>query len=261
MPSIKTVLTKERGAIEEVILLYQGERNYDNVKVGEWSAKDNLAHIVFWHESFARNVSDLVVGREPKPVEGALWEANERGVKVNKKHKVPALLKRLEKAQVVIERNISNKKIKMIPYRKGTHDYSPVEHLDVVHDHVRGHIDGVKKAMRHEAAEYIEKQKSPQKEILKRVRNIIVRALPGTDERQEWGVVTFDNGRFYIAAMKERVHIGFAIAGLSKKEIEEFDGGGKTMRHLKISTLKDVDAKKIRRLVKLVHEKSPRLTK
>ena len=66
---------------------------------------------------------------------------------------------------------------------------------------------------------YIEKQKSPQKEILKKVRRIFLETLPNPEEKMGWGVVTFGGGKFYIAAMKSRVHVGFAITGLNEEEI------------------------------------------
>ena len=103
-----------------------------------------------------------------------------------------------------------------------------------------------------EVEDYIEKQKSTQKEILKRVRKLILKTLPGCDEKMMWGVPVFAGGKFYIAAMKERVHIGFAINGLSKKEMELFEGSGKTMRHIKINSLGDIDEKKLAKLIKIV---------
>jgi uncharacterized protein YdhG (YjbR/CyaY superfamily) len=65
---------------------------------------------------------------------------------------------------------------------------------------------------------YIEKQKSPQKEILQKVRKIFHETLPNCEEKMAWGVPTFSSGKFYIAAMKNRVHVGFAITGLSEDE-------------------------------------------
>jgi hypothetical protein len=104
--------------------------------------------------------------------------------------------------------------------------------------------------------EYIEKQKSPQKEILKKLRKLFLKTLPGCEEKMTWGVVTFSEDKFYIAALKNRVHIGFAINGLSKEEISLFEGSGKTMRHIKISSLEDIDEKKIAELIKLVEKKA-----
>jgi len=41
-----------------------------------------------------------------------------------------------------------------------------------------------------------------------------------------WGVITYAAGKFYLAAMKNRVHVGFAITGLNKDEISLFEGSG-----------------------------------
>lgn len=107
-----------------------------------------------------------------------------------------------------------------------------------------------------EVRQYIEKQTSPQKEILKKVRRIFFKAIPGCDEKKAWGVIAFSKNKFYIVALKDKVNIGFSIGGLSKKEISQFEGGGKTMRHIKIRTLKDIDEKNLMTLIKLVNKKA-----
>ena len=104
--------------------------------------------------------------------------------------------------------------------------------------------------------EYIEKQKSPQKEILQSVRKVFQKTLPNCEEKSAWGVVAFAGGKFYIAAMKNRVHVGFAITGLSKEEIRLFEGSGKTMRHIKIHSMDDIDEKKLVELIKLIDKKA-----
>ena len=102
---------------------------------------------------------------------------------------------------------------------------------------------------------YIEKQQSPQREILQKLRTIIFDTFPGTDEEMKWGVPNFHNGRFYIVALKDSVNLGFAINGLSEQELAQFEGSGKTMRHVKIRTLQDIDEPKIVHLLKLVAQK------
>jgi len=104
--------------------------------------------------------------------------------------------------------------------------------------------------------DYIEKQKSPQKEILKKLREIFQKTLPICEEKIMWGVVTFAGGKFYIAAMKTRVHVGFAITGLNKEATGLFEGSGKTMRHIKISKMEDIDEKKLVKLIKMVDKKA-----
>jgi hypothetical protein len=104
--------------------------------------------------------------------------------------------------------------------------------------------------------EYIDKQKSPQKEILRRLREIFHETLPNFNEKSTWGVVTFANDKFYIAAMKNRVHVGFAISGLSKEEIKLFEGSGKTMRHIKIHSFDEIDKEKLVKLINLIEKKA-----
>ena len=103
---------------------------------------------------------------------------------------------------------------------------------------------------------YIEKQKSPQKEILQKVREIFLETLPSPEEKIAWGVVTLGRGKFYIAAMKNRVHVGFAITGLNEDEVNMFEGSGKTMRHIKIPTLKDIDENSLVKLIRMVDKKA-----
>jgi len=104
--------------------------------------------------------------------------------------------------------------------------------------------------------DYIEKQKTPQKEILQKVRKIFQKTLPESKEKMMWGVVTFAGGKFYIGAIKNRVHVGFAINGLNKKEIDLFEGSGKTMRHIKIHSLEDIDEKTLVKMIEMVDKKA-----
>jgi len=104
--------------------------------------------------------------------------------------------------------------------------------------------------------EYIEKQGSLQKEIILKVRDIFLKTLPNCEEKKTWGVVVFGKDKFYIGAIKDRVHVGFAITGLTKEEIKLFEGSGKTMRHIKIHSIDDIDEKKLVELIKMVDKKT-----
>jgi uncharacterized protein YdhG (YjbR/CyaY superfamily) len=110
--------------------------------------------------------------------------------------------------------------------------------------------------MEKQVDEYIDKQKSPLKEILQKVREIFHETLSNCEEKMAWGVPTLASGKFYIAAMKNRVHVGFAIAGLSEDEMSLFEGTGKTMRHIKIPTLESIDENRLVKLIKMVNEKA-----
>jgi hypothetical protein len=84
--------------------------------------------------------------------------------------------------------------------------------------------------------QYIEKQKSPQKEICIKLRDIILRTFPDIKEEMKWGALTFSGEKFYIGALRDYVNLGFSINGLTKEEKVLFEGSGKTMRHIKIRT-------------------------
>jgi hypothetical protein len=55
---------------------------------------------------------------------------------------------------------------------------------------------------------YIEKQKSPQKEIVERIRYQILKALPNIKEEVKMGVPWYE-GKFYVVALKDHVNLGF----------------------------------------------------
>jgi hypothetical protein len=100
---------------------------------------------------------------------------------------------------------------------------------------------------------YIEKQKSPYKEIILKLREIIVKNFPGIREQMKWGVPEYE-GRYYIVALKDHVNLGFSLKGLSPEEEKLFEGGGKTMKHIKVSSLDDIDEERIVRLLKMVKD-------
>ena len=104
--------------------------------------------------------------------------------------------------------------------------------------------------------EYIEKKPSPQKEVCRELRALILRTFPGTEEEMKWGVPVFVSGLFYVVALKDHVNLGFSIEGLSKDEIALFDGGGKTTKHIEIKDINDIDEERIVPLLRMVAGKS-----
>jgi hypothetical protein len=111
----------------------------------QWTAKDVLAHLTFWHESFARNVMDLVNGRKPTPLKGRLIELNQAGLDAMCSEMLETVMARFNFAHKVIQENILNSTLNLIPYKKGSRDYSPEEHLEIVKGHINEHIQDVRK--------------------------------------------------------------------------------------------------------------------
>jgi hypothetical protein len=99
--------------------------------------------------------------------------------------------------------------------------------------------------------EYINKQPSPQKEICMKLRELILNTT-GSKEEWKWGAPVYSNSAIYIGAFKKNVNLGFKIEGLSEDDISQLEGTGKTMRHIKIHSLEEMDEEKILRFIKLV---------
>jgi hypothetical protein len=81
-----------------------------------------------------------------------------------------------------------------------------------------------------EVETYIQKQQSPQKEICQRIRKIIRVTFPDISEKMIVGVPCYGHtkeepcGKYYIAALKDHVNVGFSLKGLSKEEKGLFVG-------------------------------------
>ena len=131
--------------VKELVAFYQQSLEFNKMVYTYWSAKDVLGHLTFWHESFARNVSDIAKGRKPNPLKGKLSEVNDLSVSSTKETTVQELLDRLEGAQKIINSHILNESILEIPYKKGSRSYTRLEHLEVVGGHLKKHLKDLKK--------------------------------------------------------------------------------------------------------------------
>ncbi len=100
-----------------------------------------------------------------------------------------------------------------------------------------------------EVDEYINRFDTEKKKILRRLRAIILKTRPNLKEEFKMGVPWY-GGLFYLVGLKDHVNMGFAFGGLKKHE-KELEGKGKYMRHIKFFTSKDIDEKKLIRLIKL----------
>ena len=108
--------------------------------------------------------------------------------------------------------------------------------------------------MSEKVSQYIEEQNSPQKEICRRLREIISKTFPSIKEEMKWGVPYYGN-LYYFVVLKTHVNLGFSIKKLNPDEIKLLEGTGKTMRHIKIKNMKDIEEEKIVKLLKMVMDK------
>jgi hypothetical protein len=111
-----------------------------------WTAKDVLCHLTFWHESFARNLLAVSRHQKPSPLKGTLAALNQLGVDTLRPESLDALVDRLLAANAVIQAEILDATIGLIPYRRGSRPYTPDEHLEVVTAHIQEHTAEISSA-------------------------------------------------------------------------------------------------------------------
>lgn len=150
METRETLRDRLNLIVEDLITTCRALSDPDAAVYEGWSAKDILGHLTFWHESFARNVNDLAHDRLPAPLRGKLSDLNQRGVDEMRPCSLDEVIGRLQAAQRTIQRNILNPGLDSIPYRKGSRDYTPEEHLSIVIDHINAHLKAIRHASTNE---------------------------------------------------------------------------------------------------------------
>jgi hypothetical protein len=146
MEARAALLAQLNETVAQLLATYQALPEPGKLVYELWSAKDVLAHLTFWHESFARNISDLAREVKPRPLKGKLIDLNQQGVDEMRPLALEQVLERFSTAHGIIQANILNPGLTLIPYKKGSRDYSPEEHLEIVIGHIQLHLKDVKAA-------------------------------------------------------------------------------------------------------------------
>jgi len=146
MKARENLLNQLNETISQLFDVYNTMSDPEFFVYEDWTAKNVLEHILFWHESFAQNVHDIVNDIKPTPLKGKYSDLNQRCFNEMRTKTVEDLLNRLDIAHRIIQENILNPKLEIIPYKKGSRDYTPNEHLDIVNEHIKEHLRGIKKA-------------------------------------------------------------------------------------------------------------------
>jgi hypothetical protein len=111
------------------------------------------------------------------------------------------------------------------------------------------------KDMNSQVEAYFSKQPQPQQEICRKLRDIILDAFPDINEGMKWGVPAFEDGLFYVVALKDHVNLGFLVKKLTDEEEKLFEGGGRTTRKIEIREIDQIDQPRIVDLLRLVKAK------
>ena len=103
--------------------------------------------------------------------------------------------------------------------------------------------------------QYLSTLASPYKELIERLRTIILRHFPTIKETVMHEGLWFES-RFYLAKIGDHVNLGVNIKGLSKEEVSLFLGTGKSMRHLKFFPDQEIDGPKLLEKLQIVYRKA-----
>ncbi|HLF07077.1 MAG TPA: DUF1801 domain-containing protein [Thermoplasmata archaeon] len=101
--------------------------------------------------------------------------------------------------------------------------------------------------------EYIAQQSAGHQTLLRTLRALIIKAVPGLEERIMWSQPVFTSGKekvvfLYVAG--DHVNFGFFRATEVKDPKKRLEGTGKGMRHVKIRGEADIDSAYFASLVK-----------
>jgi hypothetical protein len=142
--TLKGLLKLEQDIVNDLLTFFNTKHDFNKIIYTDWTAKDVLAHIAMWHESFANNIIDLINEKQLNLLKGLLYEINENGVKEYKKYTVEELKEKIINTQEKINTNIESEKLKLIPYRKNSkREYTKEEHLEIVYKHIKGHYEDI----------------------------------------------------------------------------------------------------------------------
>ena len=97
--------------------------------------------------------------------------------------------------------------------------------------------------MHNEVTNYIKNAPQEQQEIMTVIRKLIHAKVPNVMEEFKWRRPVFKQKKdfAYLVANKKHVNFGFSQFEKIKNPTDRLEGTGKTMRHVKLRTISDVD--------------------
>ena len=110
----------------------------------EWTVKDVLCHIVFWHENYAVNYKALANHGEPPLPEG-MSTINTAGVLSLRQYSIKDLIKRLQRANDSLYESIVEKKIPRMTYSRGGRIYKTEDFLIMISKHIKTHAKQIRR--------------------------------------------------------------------------------------------------------------------
>lgn len=112
--------------------------------------------------------------------------------------------------------------------------------------------------MDNKVEEYISKQISSQKEIIKKLQIIIKKTYPKWKEGFFGGSITYGAdsknkfGKAYIVGLKDHVNLGIIVKGLPENILKKLNKIGKITGNIEIKSVDKIDEKEIIQILKAV---------
>lgn len=132
------------SSIEEFIQVIKSRKS-GLMTGGAWTVKDQLCHIVFWHENYADNYKALEEHRKPTLPEG-MSTINMAGVMSLRTCATAKLITRLRIANMSLYGSIVVHKVPRMTYSKGGRTYETAGFLEMITRHINTHTKQVKRA-------------------------------------------------------------------------------------------------------------------
>ena len=97
--------------------------------------------------------------------------------------------------------------------------------------------------MNQEVTTYIENSKETNQAVLNSLRELIFSLVPNANEQFKWSrpVYTTDKDFCYLKTTKKAVTLGFFEFDKIKTNNHLIEGTGKSMRHIKIKTIEEIE--------------------
>ncbi len=112
----------------------------------EWTVKDELCHIAFWHDYYAQNYAALAAGTKPFLfVSKGGSTRNQEGVNKLKRKSQKYLVTLLNNAQISLYDNIVVKQVPKMTYIVGK-EYKTEKFLEIIIGHINRHTILVRRA-------------------------------------------------------------------------------------------------------------------
>jgi hypothetical protein len=114
-----------------------------------WNAKEIIAHIVFYHEYYARVVEAIVQKQELPLINESLARVNKRSAKEESKYSREILLSRFKTAHEIFVKNlIQLDSSARIPYKENGRIYEVNGYINEITRHIMRHTKDLKRKKR-----------------------------------------------------------------------------------------------------------------